>query len=216
MGTITVPYWDRERLWAVAEAKYGEWNPDDEIPFPADRVIESTFGVDIVPIRGLAEVISPAKAFLSAQGRQLTVDESHMMREGGPFRFTVAHELGHLVLHGEILSAARYNTSDQYMRFLASMSDDARSSMEWQANEFAGVLVMPERHLRSALEAGAQKVREFGCTDVALIRSLWGYIEQHAAEILGVSAFAVKIRCANLRFQEAIIQDLLKRGSARA
>ncbi|MDP2323841.1 MAG: ImmA/IrrE family metallo-endopeptidase, partial [Gammaproteobacteria bacterium] len=184
MDTVNVPRWDREKLWELAESKYAEWNPDDEIPFPADRVIETVFNVDIVPIKGLAEVISPAKAFLSGQGRQLTVDEAHMMRDGGPFRFTVAHELGHLVLHRDILAAAKYNTSNQYLEFLASIPDDTRSSMEWQANEFAGVLVVPARHLRAALDAGVQKVREFGFTGPAQVRSLWTHIEQHAAEIL--------------------------------
>ncbi len=215
MGNVIVPRWDRQRLWELADAKYAEWNPDDEIPFPADRVIESVFNVDIVPIKGLAEVISPAKAFLSGQGRQLTVDEDHMMRDGGPFRFTVAHELGHLVLHREILAAAKYGTSRQYMEYLARVPDDVRSSMEWQANEFAGVLIVPARHLRLALEAGVQRIREFGFTDAEQVRSAWGHIEQHAAEVLGVSVFPVNIRCTNLGLQEEIIRKLGRRGAAR-
>lgn len=53
-------------------------------------------------------------------------------------RFTVAHELGHLFLHRDIPFARLARSTEK---------TPAYSDSEWQANEYAGALLMPRRLL---------------------------------------------------------------------
>ena len=53
----------------------------------------------------------------------------------GRDRFTIAHEIGHLLLHSGEVSMPRYNPGTKIPAYKDS---------EWQANAFAGELLMPD------------------------------------------------------------------------
>lgn len=57
----------------------------------------------------------------------------------GFHRFTVAHELGHVILHKDQIGFAR----------AFEHNDKVYCNSEWQANEFAGALLVPENEIIS-------------------------------------------------------------------
>jgi hypothetical protein len=72
-----------------------------------------------------------------------------------PFRRTLAHELGHLVLHRNMIGDGKYisrekpvvDTAEQLRyRETAELSD--LGWVEWQANEFSMCLILPRRFLQ--------------------------------------------------------------------
>lgn len=73
----------------------------------------------------------------------------------GRFRFTVAHEIGHWVLHRDLLDPAR-----QGMQHLEqeparghvsqSLNGAAKPRLEWQADQFASCLLMPRQAVHQA------------------------------------------------------------------
>ncbi len=67
-----------------------------------------------------------------------------LMRSDGPLRhrFTIAHELGHYILH-----------SGQGQRRLKAGRDGSDCREEWEANWFAAAFLMPEADFRAAAEA---------------------------------------------------------------
>lgn len=62
-------------------------------------------------------------------------------------RFTIAHELGHLLLHGYSAPHA-----DRRFRFRDARSSEGTALEEIQANQFAAELLMPRAVLRGSLE----------------------------------------------------------------
>lgn len=65
--------------------------------------------------------------------------------------FTIAHEIGHLFLHmGYLIDDEKWNNMDSYDYVYFR---EGRSETEWQANEFAAELLMPEELFR-------EKIRE--------------------------------------------------------
>ena len=63
-------------------------------------------------------------------------------------RFTIAHEIGHLVLHDEQL-----HVDESYpVRFRNSESSKATSAVEMESNRFAAELLMPLRMLRVEID----------------------------------------------------------------
>ena len=96
-------------------------------------------------------------------------------------RFSIAHELGHLILHKPALKIDQH----AFVSFRTSMSSSATDPDEVEANQFAAALLMPEALLK-------QCVHQFGENpDVEdAIREL--------AQQFDVSAQAMTIRLTSL------------------
>lgn len=88
-------------------------------------------------------------------------------------RFTLAHELGHYILHKE------KNTGFKDAIFFRN---EVLDSMEYSANEFASQLLMPEGNIKKCIETDG--IRNVG----------------QLAEIFGVSAAAMKYRILSLGY----------------
>lgn len=74
----------------------------------------------------------------------------------GRYRFTVAHEIGHWVLHRPLFLDAVGSDDDAHMVTLERDVVSAEKSYrpeEWQANHFAISLLLNDRALRSGFEA---------------------------------------------------------------
>ncbi len=71
-------------------------------------------------------------------------------RSKGRAAFTMAHEAGHWVLHRHLLAVAnRYGDLEDA---IFCRAQDARKPIEWQADYFAGCLLMPEDLVRFAFK----------------------------------------------------------------
>ncbi len=91
-------------------------------------------------------------------------------------RFTIAHELGHYILHGG--ETIHYDAGGEPLYF---RSDSIYNAHEREANRFAAELLMPEHLVARCIEAGT-------CTVETL------------AEIFDVSEDAMRYRLINLGF----------------
>ena len=104
-------------------------------------------------------------------------------------RFTIAHELGHLLIH-------RYSTPHADGRYQVRFRDEKSATgsvrEEIEANQFAAELLMPERYVRRL----AIRLR-LDVADQALDRQAVQKLT-HAAKKLQVSAQALSFRIANL------------------
>ncbi len=75
----------------------------------------------------------------------IAVNASHsLVRQ----RFSIAHELGHLILH----EGAEYLTVDRYEKQLFTRAEGVGGLDEYEANEFAAALLMPERAISEAFD----------------------------------------------------------------
>jgi Zn-dependent peptidase ImmA (M78 family) len=67
----------------------------------------------------------------------------------GRLVFTIAHEVGHWVLHRKYLEAQETDRSKQ---IIVSKKGNSKDTIEWQADFFASCLLMPEKEIREAFE----------------------------------------------------------------
>lgn len=100
-----------------------------------------------------------------------------LLRESGPIQrlcFTVAHELGHYVLHLRERDAGQFVDTDIQLYRMSegsSSRDRVERSMEIQANMFAAALLMPEELVRSewAIHRSVSKLaKTFGVSQLAM------------------------------------------------
>lgn len=99
----------------------------------------------------------------------IRVNKNHNARRQ---RFTVAHELGHYMMHR---NKAESFTDEIFFR------TESKDGLEYRANEFASKLLMPEKRVRKAIADG---VRNLG----------------QLAERFDVSSLAMKVRVQELGY----------------
>lgn len=72
--------------------------------------------------------------------------------EGNGFhRFTVAHEIGHVIMHSDQIGFARAFHKE---------NDKVYCNSEWQANEFAGSLLVPNKEVQNLQQISVEKLAE--------------------------------------------------------
>ena len=114
---------------------------DEEFPVSVEAVCDY-FGVAVVPVAGLFARFR-VDAYIAADFRTIYVDEAEYENDSYRYRFSVAHELGHLVLHKEYFSSR----VESYNEWSGLVGGSVCSMAEFQANYFAGSLLAPEDEL---------------------------------------------------------------------
>jgi hypothetical protein len=131
------------------------------IPVPIEEIVEFQFRIDIIPVPGLQDAFE-VDGFIASDLKTITVDAFMQKRRPGRYRFTLAHELAHAVLHRRIFMANRFRSIEEWKRFQRDMVESDRGWLEYQAYAFAGLVLVPaepllveyQKALRVAARAG--------------------------------------------------------------
>lgn len=143
------------------------WSND----YPVDvEAICDSLGIGVLPVSELSKAFR-VDAFISSDFKTIYVDKREFERDSHRYRFSVAHELGHYVLHRRYCPS---NVSDlkEWMRVFRYIINNRA---EFQANYFAGSLLVPEGELVKVLNDG------FGGS---FVRNYWNASPAELEEIL--------------------------------
>lgn len=142
-------------VWAAVEAFRERHLTCELAHLPVDvfTLVELKLRLDVIPFDDLfAKYGSDAAITPDLTG--IYVDaEAYVLWEKGPvwkqnrLRFSVAHEVGHYVLHREIAAKLRFNSFEGFARWTQS-HEGQKYRLEQAANEFAGRLLVPVERLR--------------------------------------------------------------------
>ena len=139
--------------------------------FPIDaEAICDYLRVSILPIDGLAKSFQ-VDAFISSDFKKIYVDQQEFEKGSYRYRFSLAHELGHYILHREYFSS-RIEDFEEWQGFVRGYTNDY---VERQANYFAGSLLMPEMEMVRVLN------HAFGGS---LARNYWSASLREVGQIL--------------------------------
>ncbi len=132
------------------------------IPVDIERIIELTMGIYIIPVKNLQHDCD-MEGFISRDFISIYVDEALYTddRYYKRVRFTIAHEIGHLVLHRSNIDMVRFLSDDEWKTFRINLQDEPLRWFETQASEFAGRLLVPIDQLVNAFkEARYEKIKK--------------------------------------------------------
>nr|WP_276510246.1 ImmA/IrrE family metallo-endopeptidase [Longimicrobium terrae] len=93
---------------------------------------------------------------------RIAADKAAWSANTNRYRFTLAHELGHRILHPDFLSSAAYRTESEYLAFQRSLLEADLRRYEWQANCFAGNILLPAEPLAEQVREGISVLRPAG------------------------------------------------------
>ena len=115
-----------------------------ELPVKVLDLAEFDLHLDLVPVNGLREQLD-IDALLMGDLKSILVDKRAFMspRLEYRLRFSVAHEIGHLILHRDIYAGLRHATAAEWFDYISAIPEVEYGWVEWQAYEFAGRLLVP-------------------------------------------------------------------------
>ncbi len=133
---------------------------EDRFPIDVVFIADVGLGLNLIDFPGLEDEIG-SSAYVTGSLTELYIDEELQSAYNSPsapvwkkdrLRFSVAHELGHIQMHGTLVPKircaaiedlkARINTPPAWVR-----------DVEDEASEFAGALIAPRSHLEQAFKA---------------------------------------------------------------
>ncbi len=205
--TVYVPYLDPEVFEKEAESftdSYHKCRPFSGLPVPIEDMLENFCRIrlgfdDLRQLYGVEGILAEFRV----EDREVIVDQSlepdlhPWMR--GRYVFTLAHELGHWQLH-------RHFLDDRRGPLLVHRDGGVKTPLEFQADYFAGRLLMPRDAM---LQAWAEIAK--GCGPIISshllndVASWFATILRAMAQRFGVSKTAMRIRLAQLGL---LVQDI--------
>lgn len=146
-----------------AEEFISQHNPTRSFPFDIERFLEG-LGFSIVPVPRLRNLHS-CDAYLGKDLEEISVDKHVYYNIPMRFRFSLAHELGHIIMHTEIFSSAEHSNMQEWASWRAGLDAQMVQNMEREATFFAGFILAPLIELREIFnetrESWSQRGREF-------------------------------------------------------
>lgn len=118
-------------------------HPDDSIPIPIDEIIEFKLKIRIIPLPKLGSF--KIDGFSNHEFTEIHIDDYQFSNSENRARFTLAHEIGHFVLHKNYVDTQKFKNVKEWKEFV--VNDLRRDPLEIQANMFASYLLLPTIHL---------------------------------------------------------------------
>lgn len=147
---------------AIREAKRLVKQYFFETPPVDPEIIAEGEGVDVLYARFKPEVSNNLSGYLDIKDRQIVVN-----KEISPTRkiFTIAHELGHFMLHQQYAASKTYLTLPRHDDYTGE-----KPAVEKEADVFAANLLMPEDMVRKYMDIASipEMARMFAVSDAAM------------------------------------------------
>lgn len=179
------------------------YHPSLSLPVPIELIVEEQFEIDIVPVPGLQNGFDVV-AFISKDLSEIRVDQYVFENRENRYRFSLAHELAHRILHSELMNAVEFNDVSSWKSALHAIPDRDYSFVESQANNFAGMVLVPSALLQPKFDAAIELVRQSGLDPIDHRDAVTEYVATHLA-----NSFTVSTAVIHRRIQKDNLWDAL-------
>jgi hypothetical protein len=156
------PFIRPDQAWAEADRVRTEFWPSGEVPVEVEEILWAV-GLRVEPIKSLREA-GDVDALLRGDLATVIVDADQYMNDRmlNRIRFSMAHELGHFILHADIYRGMGHDSIEAWIDFVQRVPEDQWSYVELHAYEFAGRLLVPSNRLRTEITAAAKLAENAG------------------------------------------------------
>ena len=173
------------------------------LPVDILRIAEFNLDLDFIPVDKLKSTFD-IDALLFNGLKSIAVDKAEFMNDifENRLRFSVAHEIGHIVLHSSIYEKLSFDSLDEKIKFISLIDEEEYNWIEQQAYEFAGRLLVPLAELEQSLKEiskGIKKFKEkFGNDNIEMIST---YVSSHICKKFGASDIVIQKRIKVEKFE---------------
>lgn len=200
---IPVRKLSKDNIRSLSQDFSSKYNPEQIIPVPIDLIIEAKFNIDIVPMANLKDQLDN-DGFISSDFTTIYVDQDVYFNLETRYRFSLAHEIGHLWLHRDIYAGLKHKTVDEWKKAYRAIDDKDYNWMEIQAHNFAGFVLVPDyalelrfKSLLQGLQSHIQEVRNNKYPRDLYLEYVVGNLARKLAPTFNVSPSCMETRIRN-------------------
>ncbi len=127
------PRWTYNQIRESSERFLKEYHPQITTPIPLEEIIELKLKVKISTIPNLKKDFA-IDGFINSNFNTITIDDEVFNNCEARARFTIAHELGHGILHKKIYNKFKFISLNEY---ICSQNNIPQEDLYWldiQAN----------------------------------------------------------------------------------
>jgi hypothetical protein len=163
ISQFNCPFIPKDLIWQKAEDFRSEYWPEETLPLDMEKIVERRLKINIEPQHNLLSEFD-IDAYLRTDLTGIIVDHDCYMNEKfiNRLRFSFAHEIGHLFLHKDIYSSFNISDSSDWKEFMENIPDREYGFFEYQANEFAGRLLVQRERLIDEMGSCLDKIKDIG------------------------------------------------------
>lgn len=158
---LCVPHLSYDQIRQEAKSFLSKCHPSGSIPVPIEEIVEIRYRLDIVPTPGLLENYE-VDAFITSDMESIYIDEFVYQSRRGRYKFSLAHELAHAVLHQKTFRKLSFDSIEGWKSSRLRIPEDQYAWLEWQAYAFAGLVLVPEEPLKAAMVAAQARAHAKG------------------------------------------------------
>lgn len=169
----------------------------NEIPVEIEEIVEIKLKIKIIPIPDFMNRCG-VDAQITSDFKIIYVDQKNYENDTSRFRFSLAHEVGHYVLHEKFYKDLKISSFSDVTDFINIITEEEYSYLEVQANKFGNYLLLPREELGKIRQS---VLREIGKKhDIKNVdeKTLNSYLAGHISSQFMVSSGATEIALNDL------------------
>lgn len=198
---MNIPFIDNETIWQTADdfRTSKDLTGHNMPPIDVFYIVDVVMRFDVIDIPDLMvdlrmdAAIVPAEKAIYVDRNAIQGWERHDRWIEKRLRFSVAHELGHFLLHKEYQAGLQFSNFDQFKRWI--MEHRRNNRLEDQADEFAGRFLVPPDILNDQYDSlqGKLAAADPSWHDIAGMRTR---LAERIAPRFGVNTQVIETRFA--------------------
>lgn len=155
------------KIGEIANQFLADYHPSLDPPIPIEEIAEAKLGLTITQEVNLKKDYD-VDGFLTADLTTIFIDFDLYMKHENRTRLTIAHEIGHLIIHGKLFQDLNINSTKDLNSIIEQVTDEDYRWLEYQAYSFAGQVLVPKQLLIKELEKRLGKIPSSETPEVIL------------------------------------------------
>lgn len=137
--SLSIPRLSYQKIGQIADNFLQEYHPNLNLPIPIEEIAESKLNLKIIEEMNLKKDYD-IDGFLTSDLTRIFIDFDLYMKFENRTRLTIAHEVGHLILHGQLFQDLKINSIEDLNSLAEKMTDDHQSWFvsKWEDLEDVG------------------------------------------------------------------------------
>lgn len=196
-GIFTPRTLSYDDLRAEADAFLDRYHSSGEMPVPIEEIVEFDLNMQLIPMVGLKSEIG-VEAFLTNDMASIYIDEYVLQFATSRARFSLAHEIAHWWLHAPLYTSTRISSVSDWKALVERIDADAYRWFEWQANNLAGLILVPSESLAKLFNTKVSEAARLG----VYRRQMEAYPARAALVRFLAQCFAVSEQVVEIRLEK--------------
>lgn len=149
--SLSIQRFSYKKIGELANQFLNDYHQSFSLPIPIEEIAEQKLNLKIYEQMNLKKNYD-VDGFLISNLTTIFIDFDLYMKFENRTRFTIAHEVGHFILHGNLFRSLNINSIEDLSGLATKITDEEYGWLEYQAYSFASHILVPTQLLFDELK----------------------------------------------------------------